>query len=116
MNESLEPEDIVPDPAEELKKLSEQELHNSMIATLSSAGGRHVLWTLLERCGIFRTSFVGEQPMTMAFREGEKQIGKMLYLWVLQTDPKAYSLMQAEHLARQSVARAIEEEGDNNAG
>ena len=61
---------------------------------LSSYEGRSFYWRLLSRCGIFRTSFTGDN--TTFFNEGMRQVG----LWALEelfsASPEAFLLMQKE--------------------
>lgn len=90
--------------------VSEHAPDNWMVQLLSTYGGRAVLRELLEEAAIFRTSFSGEQPLSMAFKEGRKDIGRIIYTWVLRVDPKAYTVMEREHQERLQIARAIAEQ------
>lgn len=79
---------------------------------LSTYEGRHLLWRILEKCGIYRTSFTGDAQLT-AFREGERNIG----LWVLTeivftNGPDTFSIMSREAEER----REKQEKGIMNVG
>lgn len=91
------------------RKQQDLDFTNWMTETLNSYGGRALVWSLIEESRLFHTSFAGEQPMTMAFREGKKQMGQFLYTWVLQSSPDAYKLMEKENRARLVKIKAQEE-------
>jgi hypothetical protein len=91
------------------KQQRDLDWHNWMIKTLNTYEGRALVWSLLEESQLFHTSFVGEKPMTMSFREGKKHMGQFLYSWVLQSKPDAYSMMADEHKERLVKFKAQEE-------
>lgn len=65
-------------------------------AILDTRFGRDLLWRMLERCSVFKTTFSSE-PLTMAFNEGKRQIGLWLLKEINEAQPKAYSLMTQEN-------------------
>lgn len=69
--------------------------------TLRTYEGRWFIWRLLEKTGVYATSFRGEAPLTMAHCEGKREIG----LWTLQecltANPEIYTLMRTENVSRE---------------
>lgn len=67
------------DDTEQLVKAQEEEeeeLISHITKVLSTEQGRSYLYTILERCHIFHTSFVPGSPAAdVAFREGERNVG-----------------------------------------
>lgn len=63
---------------------------------MQSKRGRRIVWGLLERAGIFRTSFVGSTNETM-FREGERNLGLVLFDQVMTHTPEQYLAMTTEN-------------------
>jgi len=57
--------------------------------------GRRIVWRLLERAGVFRTSF-SANAMQMAFAEGNRNAGIVLLAQVHELCPDQYPLMVAE--------------------
>jgi hypothetical protein len=57
--------------------------------------GRRFVWRLLKRTGIYQTSFTGE-ALSMAFKEGGRNVGLGLLDEVMQHCPKRLSEMQTE--------------------
>lgn len=57
--------------------------------------GRRFMWRLLGRSGIYRTSFTGE-ALSMAFREGERNVAIVLMDEITRHCPKRLSEMQTE--------------------
>lgn len=52
--------------------------------------------SLLDSCHCFSTSFTGE-PLSMAFKEGERNIGLMLTAQIMKAAPDEFILMLKEH-------------------
>lgn len=63
---------------------------------MSSPRGRRIVWWLLGKCGVSRTSF-NNSGSVMAFNEGQRNIGLMLQGEVLDASPDAYMTMLQEH-------------------
>ncbi|NDD53499.1 endopeptidase [bacterium] len=57
--------------------------------------GRRFAWRLLDRAGIYRTSFTGNS--TTFFNEGMRNIGLMLVADIHEACPEAYALMIKEN-------------------
>ena len=69
---------------------------------LDSAHGRHVIWAILEKAGIHRTSFAGEATHLTAFKEGQRDIGNQLLAECLTARPQCYNVMRDEAEARRA--------------
>ena len=63
---------------------------------MSSPRGRRIVWWLLGKAGVNRTSF-NNSGSVMAFNEGQRNIGLMLQGEVLDASPDAFMNMLQEH-------------------
>jgi hypothetical protein len=63
---------------------------------MSTQAGRDWFHTLLTSCHCFNSSFTGE-ALSMAFREGERNIGLMLTAQVMKAAPNEFIQMLKEH-------------------
>ncbi len=63
---------------------------------MSSMQGRRLVWRLLERCGIYRTSFTGESSTTF-FNEGRRNIGLWVTDEIFESCPEAHNQMTSEN-------------------
>jgi hypothetical protein len=57
--------------------------------------GRRIVWRLLERTGMYRTSFTGDNATF--FNEGQRNIGLAIVARVMDAAPNAYGLMAGEN-------------------
>lgn len=63
---------------------------------LNTYEGRHLLWRIMEQCGIYRTSFTGDAGET-AFREGQRSVGLWILTEIVFTNgPDTFSIMSRE--------------------
>ena len=70
---------------------------------LGKQWGRRIVYQLLERTGLYQTSFNSDSNV-MSLHEGERNIGLWLLDKVVSADRDQYELMQKENL----------KQGDNN--
>ncbi len=63
---------------------------------MSTQAGREWMYSLLGSCHCFSSSFTGE-ALTMAFKEGERNIGLMLTAQIMKASPEEFVLMLKEH-------------------
>lgn len=63
---------------------------------LKHGQGRRFIWRLLEKAGIYRSTFTGDAAQA-AFLEGVRSVGLMVIADVLEADPDAYTTMLKEH-------------------
>ncbi|SNR73731.1 hypothetical protein SAMN05192560_0776 [Methylobacillus rhizosphaerae] len=63
---------------------------------MESKRGRRIVWGWLERCGVFRLSF-NANSMTMAFNEGNRNLGLSLIAKIHALCPESYSVMVKEN-------------------
>lgn len=62
---------------------------------LGTASGRNWMWSVLQRTHFLSTSFAAD-PQTMAFQEGERNIGLMLWAQIESASPELVALMLTE--------------------
>ena len=65
---------------------------------MSTPAGRRFMWRLLEKTGMYRTSFTGNS--TTFFNEGQRNIGLMMNALILQACPEQYLAMLNEAKAK----------------
>lgn len=88
---------------------------NDLRAVLSSASGRRFVWRLLERSGVFRSSFNAVSDSYTAFNEGRRNLGLRVLNDILEADPDAFTLMQRESAEAAAFAerqRRVEKENN----
>lgn len=62
---------------------------------LSHPQGRRFIWRLLEKAGIYRSTFNSDHSAS-AFAEGVRSVGLMIIADVFAADPDAYATMMKE--------------------
>ncbi len=70
--------------------LEQEKLIAELQYLLSDQRGIDFLWRLLERAGIFRTSFHASEPLKMAFNEGRRDMGLFIIDLVLSHENGVY--------------------------
>jgi len=73
------------------KQLLDDQNHNDLKFILDSAQGRRYIWRVLERCGVFKSSFVTSSEIY--FNEGKRDIGLKILAEIMECDPQAYLKM-----------------------
>ena len=63
-------------------------------AVMATADGRRWIWWLLDRCGVFRTSFTGDS--TTFFNEGSRNVGLMVIADINAACPDLFVTMMTE--------------------
>jgi hypothetical protein len=63
---------------------------------MSSKRGRRIVWRLMERAGVFRSTFTSNS-MQSAFNEGMRNYGVVVLAQVHELTPEQYPLMLKEH-------------------
>lgn len=77
-------------------RIAAEVLREDMRWFMDSPRGRRLMWGWLAECGISRISFAGENPLTMAFNEGQRNIGLVLQTMVLEHAPEQWEPMSRE--------------------
>lgn len=72
-------------------------------AVMRTPAGRAVMWDLLERAGLYETSF-DREALIMARREGRRGLGLELLAQLIELEPALYLVMEQEARIRQSQA------------
>lgn len=87
--------------AEREAKAQAQELEarnevNELLWLMSDAKGRHFVWRLLQRFGVYQLSYVQGDPAHTAFHEGRRNEGLKLMSQIMQHCPGRFTEMQKE--------------------
>ena len=103
MTEPFDPFDVATQEAEaeesaKARALSQQVGQEDLARLMSEKWGRRIVWRLLERTGMYRTSFTGDASATF-FNEGQRNIGLFLSANVQAAAPALYGVMLAENAA-----------------
>ena len=67
--------------------------------------GLRIVWSLLGKSGVFRSSMAGSPELT-AFNEGRRDIGLALLADVKRLSPENYALMQSEQAVSDTAQHA----------
>lgn len=81
--------------AKNKEKFSRERELEDMKSVLESPMGRRIFWKYLSDCGVFKTSF-NESSHTMAFLEGQRNVGLKILTDITQADPTKYLQMMEE--------------------
>jgi hypothetical protein len=90
----LRGQERVKEQSEERTKLALQNEQDDFKWLMSSKRGRRIVWRLLERTGVYRSSFTGNSETF--FREGQRNVGLMLMAQINEFSPDQYALMLKE--------------------
>lgn len=75
------------------EQIRDREMHD-MRTVMSTVEGRRFVWRLLERAGVFRTSFTGNS--TTFFNEGQRNMGLIVLADVHEACAEQYIVMMNE--------------------
>jgi hypothetical protein len=98
--------------AEKDAKLAEQQRREVIVGLMSAIPGRRWVLETLESCHIFRTSY-NRDPTTMAFMEGQRDIGLRLLNDIMASCPDDYILMMRESNERRSTSERTRDPNAN---
>lgn len=84
-------------PRSDAAKLARQIEADDIKWLMSSRQGRRVVWRLLEKAGVYRTSFTGNSETF--FREGQRNLGLFIVAEIHAHCPESYALMLTESKA-----------------
>jgi hypothetical protein len=73
---------------------AEAKRHTAFKSVMATAEGRRWIWWLLDRCGVFRTSFTGDE--TTYFNEGTRNVGLMVIADINALCPEYFATMMTE--------------------
>lgn len=99
MKHDYDPLDLVgqarsKEEAERREQLARQNEAEDIKKLMSHAWGRRLVWRMLEKAGMYRTSFTGNSETF--FREGMRNFGIMLTALINDNCPEQYALMVNE--------------------
>ena len=98
--------------AEKDAKLADQQEREFITHLMSTTPGRRWMHNVLEQCHIFSTSY-SRDSTTMAFNEGQRDIGLKLLNGVMAACPESYILMMREHNERRSTSERTRDQNSN---
>lgn len=75
----------------EKQKFKQDSDDNDLRFLLSTDQGRRFIWGMLEKCGVFKSSFTGSSETF--FLEGQRNIGLKLMSDIMRVDPESYLKM-----------------------
>ena len=94
--DSSDPEQV--DRREREAAVREKARLDVIAGVMGTPDGRAWIWSELVAAHIFHPSFVpGDDALTAAYREGERNRGLRLFALVLRAAPDGYVQMQREH-------------------
>jgi hypothetical protein len=80
--------------ADKARRVAERE-NADFLAVMRTAEGRRLIWRLLERAGLFRSTF-SENALLMAHAEGRRNEGLFLLDQINRLCPERYPVMAKE--------------------
>ena len=80
----------------EMAKAKEHENLNDLYNVMATVEGRRFIYRLLSDCGNYRTSF-NTNALSMAFNEGQRNVGLMLQSKAVASCPSFYAQMLKEN-------------------
>ena len=80
--------------SDERNKLAFDQERGDLVWLMGSKRGRRIMWRLLERTGVYRSSFTGNSETF--FREGQRNVGLWLMAQIHEVCPDQYALMLKE--------------------
>ncbi len=69
--------------------------YNAFRSVMATTEGRQWVWWLLDRCGVFHTSFSADIP-TSFYKEGSRSVGLMVIADINALCPEQFSTMIIE--------------------
>lgn len=85
--------------AEEARRLQRVIEVDDLKWFMSTKQGRRVMWRLLEKTGVYRTSFITPNAMQVSFLEGRREIGLEWLGEIMEHCPEQFNTMTTEHQA-----------------
>lgn len=104
----LRGQERIKEQSDDVRKLAIEQEKMDMQWLMGSKRGRRIMWRLLERTGVYRSSFTGNSETF--FREGQRNVGLMLMAQVHEVCPDQYAVM----LKEQQNVRTNTDDGRNN--
>lgn len=106
--------------ARKAEKGQREQQIREMQQVLATPQGKRVLWRLLERCGVYKTS-ISTDPYATYYNEGERNIGLYVMAEINEANPQALLDMTVMAKADREVAQAeaapdstVEDDDDGN--
>ena len=77
------------------ERLDKRQAREDLVGIMSNSAGRRFIWSLMLRCGIFKTGF-STCALTMANNEGHRNVGLGYLMDINEFCPEMYAKMLAE--------------------
>ena len=88
--------------SEDRAKLAAQTEQDDFKWLMGSKRGRRIMWRVLERCGVYRSSFNHSGSIT-AFNEGARNIGLMMLSQIHSHCPDQFAVMLKEQQDKEKL-------------
>lgn len=86
-------DDLKQNPTDDRER---EEVRDELSRLMDTAWGRRLMWRLLSRTGMYRSSFTGES-LTTSFNEGQRNIGLVYVAELTEFCPQQYARMFSEN-------------------
>ena len=80
--------------------IDEAEEHDELLMILGNKQGRRFIMKMIGKMGVWRSSFT-EDPLEMAFSEGQRNVGLMLLNMAIKHSPNFYKMMVEENISNE---------------
>ncbi|WP_259556280.1 hypothetical protein [Vibrio harveyi] len=84
--------------AQEKTERDQKQFHEDLVSILKLPHGRNVLWTFMDKFGVFRETFCGESTNSSSYNQGRSSCGREMMNDILSADPKSYVEMLNEKI------------------
>lgn len=71
-----------------------EQIMNDLKTVLSSPSGKRYIWSLLEECGVYKSSMTGDAHTY--FNEGQRNIGLKIIAGITECDPQSLIKMMTD--------------------
>lgn len=85
--------------AEESRRLERAVEQSDIQWLMGTKQGRRLMWRLLAKAGVYRTSFVAPNAMQVSFLEGRRGIGLEWLDEIMENCPEQFNAMMTEQYA-----------------
>lgn len=90
----------------ELEELKQKELRRRELTdigtVLSNASGRRLIWRILEKCGVFSSTF-NKDASTMAYLSGQQDLGHFIMSEIVASDEHLLFKLMKENKTKEKL-------------
>lgn len=100
VSDAFDPLDLQAQEADRERREAKDELNSQneiedWAWLMAEKRGRRIVWRLLERTGMYRSSFTGDSATF--FNEGQRNVGLLVMSRLMAAAPESFALMTAEN-------------------